>query len=375
MLTAEGCRARLDRFRGWLSDAGLDGALVSDPRDLYWLCGLPLPTADDFPALAWVTTAELVVLCRDGIAPLLVEPAATYPWHVGYTRNLDNSRALAALAAAVLRGRVTPRLGFQAESLPHWLAVEVATALRPDAWHGIDDELLELQRAKEADELALLQRSVACTQAAYAAVQEVIAPGASELAVLGAGATAAVACAGEPVYHNGDYQCGEAGGSARDRRCAAGELYIVDAWTVYRGYWSDLCRTFPVGRPDARQRSAYEHLVEILAEAPERLEPGRRGTEFWAWMDARIREHPALAEVGLGHHAGHGTGLRAHTPPDLNRDREGVLQPGDVVCVEPGAYHSSLRGGVRVENMFLITEQGAVALSDYPLDWPEGQNG
>ncbi|MBI2300226.1 MAG: aminopeptidase P family protein [Armatimonadetes bacterium] len=368
MLTKEGCAGRVERLRGLLAEADLDGCLISDARDLLWLFGLPLPGADDFPALGVVTAdGSARLLCHDGSEPLLPMRVDPYPWHVGYTRNLDNGLALAALAARVLPSRRLAAVGFQAESLPHWLAVELSAALRPDTWYALDLDLLALQRAKDPDELDCLRASIGSSLAAYTAAERVIAAGVNELEVLAAGQRAALLAAGEFVFHNGDYQAASLGGPARNRTCEAGELYIVDAWSVVGGYWSDLCRTYAVGPPSDLQRSVYAHLVGILEEVPGRLKPGVRGTELWAWMDARIREHPHLADAGLIHHAGHGVGLRAHTAPDLNRDREGVLQEGDVVSVEPGAYTDALRAGVRVENTFLITADGCMLLSEHPL--------
>ena len=71
-----------------------------------------------------------------------------------------------------------------------------------------------------------------------------------------------------------------------------------------------------------------------------------------------IREHPPLADQGLVHHGGHASGLRAHEMPDINRDRGGKLEPGNVICVEPGGYFDEARQGVRLENMYLITADG-----------------
>ena len=194
-------------------------------------------------------------------------------------------------------------------------------------------------------------------------------PGANELSVLAAGQRAATEAAGEVVDHGGDYQCGEFGGTARDRKIQSGEMYIIDAHTTYRGYWADLCRSFVVGGEASDiQLSAYEHLAHILEDVPNLVKPGGKATELWRVVDARIREHPVLADTGLIHHAGHGVGLRPHEAPDLNRDREGVFEVGDVFSCEPGAYCEELRVGIRLENTFLITESGVENLSTYPLD-------
>lgn len=341
-----------------------DALVLSDRRDAYWLCGLPLPAPFDLPAVAVVTVAgRLTVVAPEGLQPLLADELRGYPFHLGGTQNPDHVRCVAELARATLGPRPAARLAYCAESLPHRLAA----VLQPDPSLEFDDALAELQRRKDPDELACIRRSIAATLAAYDAVRATIAPGVSELEVLASGQRAAMLAAGEPVFHFGDYQCASPGGSARNRRCQAGELYIVDAWSVVGGYWSDLCRTFAVGEISDLQASVRAHVADILTEVPSRLRPGVRGTDLAAWMDARLREHPHLADVGLRHHAGHGFGLRPHTAPDLNAPREGILEVGDTVSVEPGAYTPELRGGVRIENSFYITESGCELLSCYPL--------
>lgn len=368
MLTAAGCAGRIERVRAALDAAELDGLVLTDRRDLWWLCGLPLPAPFDAPAVAvLVTGGGLTVVAPAGTRPLVAANLHEYPPHVGGTQNPDQLRQAADLARQATAGRRLRRVGFFAEAQRQQLTARLGDSLQPEAWIGFDEPLAELQRPKDPDELACIRRSIAATQAAYAAVRATIAAGVSELEVLAAGQRAAMLSAGAPVFHFGDYQCASPGGTARDRRCAAGELYIVDAWSVVDGYWSDLCRTFPVGAIADLQASVLAHVADILREVPERLRPGLRGTELAAWMDARLREHPHLAEVGLVHHAGHGFGLRAHTAPDLNLPREGVLAVGDTVSVEPGAYTAELCAGVRLENSFRITETGCELLSDFPV--------
>jgi Xaa-Pro dipeptidase len=366
MLTMDGCRVRQERFRRMLEREDVDAAIIFDVRDIYYLTGLLL---ERFPALLYVETEGetwLVSHTMDGEA--LVDHRDTYDAALMATMNPDPVRLLAYAVARKAAGmRPVHRIGWQAESLPKLLADVFATAAPPDEWVAIDDQLLTLQRSKEPDEVDVLREAIACSLAAYDAVSAAIVPGATELDVVEAGHRAATLRAGQTIYHSGDYQSGQLGGFARDRRIEEGELYIVDAWTTYCGYWSDLCRTFPVGEPSALQREVYGLVAAILNDVPSRLQPGMRGTELWNWIDGRLREHPHLREIGLIHHAGHAIGLRGHEMPDLNRDREGILEAGMTVCVEPGAYSPELRGGVRLENTFLITESGAEVLSVYPL--------
>ena len=370
MLTLEGCRNRQQRFRARLSEEGIDAVIISDYRDIYYLTGVLLSAypSFSFPALLYLETdggSWLASTTDEGDAA--VDERVVYDSHVLYTMNPDPMRLLNAAVAQKLRDcRGISRLGWQQEATPKLLADTVADALGGE-WVGIDDLLIAQQMSKDADEVAMLQKAIDINLRAYDRVQEVIAPGVNELDVLAAGQQVALNAAGEVLHHGGDYQCGQLGGLARDRIIEDGELYVIDAQTEYHGYWSDLCRTFAVGDPTDLQASVYDLLKAILEDVPNLVGPGGRGTALWHTIDERIREHSHLSDIGLIHHAGHGVGIRAHEPPDLNRDREGIFEVGTVFSCEPGAYSEALNGGIRLENTFLVTEDGVQNLTDYPL--------
>lgn len=370
MLTIEGCKNRQVRFRKRLAEERLDAAVITDHREIYYLTGAMLSAypAFYFPAFLYVETEGSAWLAAHADAgEAAVDERLVYESHKLYTMNPDPMRELHTLVSKRLKDcKGISRLGWQQEALPKLLADAVAHAVGGD-WMPIDDLLAEQQMRKDPDEVAMLKKAIAINLQVYDRVQEVIAPGVNELDVLAAGQQVALHAAGQVLHHGGDYQCGQLGGPARDRKIEDGELYVIDAQTEYHGYWSDLCRTFAVGAPTDLQASVYEHLKAILEDVPNLVKPGGRGTALWQTIDARIREHPHLSGVGLIHHAGHGVGIRAHEPPDLNRDREGIFEVGHVFSCEPGAYNEALNGGIRIENTFLITETGVENLSVYPL--------
>lgn len=371
MLTLEDCRARQARLRARLAAAGIDAAVVSDPRDITYLTGvLPSGAPLPLPALLYLETegdACLIAPGDEGAAA--VEERLTYEWNKLYTMNPDPLANLAGVLRRRLTGRRgVRRLGWQEEALPRLLAGVVEETARPDAWAAIDTILTDLQQRKDADEIALLRRVNAINLAAYAAAERAIAAGVAELEVLAAAHRAATLTAGEPIHLGGDYRAGAFGGPARSRPIEAGELYIVDSGLCYRGYWSDLARTYAVGEPTDLQHSVYAHVAAVLNEVPDQIKPGGSGSALWRWMDARLREHPHLAGSGLVTHGGHGIGTRAHEAPDINRDRDGIFAAGNVVTCEPGGYSPALRAGIRLENAFLITETGVECLSPHPLD-------
>ena len=373
MLSKEGCTARQMRLIARLSKANIDAAIISHPKEVYYFTGVIIP--EEFPGppvLLWLGAdgVSLLIAHTDQGEPC-VDECVTFEPSVGstVTPNLREVAGGLIVEALQARGLKAGRLGWQGESLPQRLgmAVEQGIGGMPE-WIAIDSVLADMQEVKDPDEIELLRKVVQVDLAAYAAAEEVIAPGVNELEVLAAAQKGAHLAAGEKVFHDGDYQCGEMGGFARDRKIEAGELYVIDAWSVYHNYWADLCRTFAVGEPSEVQQSVFEHIKGFHDQVGEYLRPGKDGSECAIAMDAYIREHPKLADVGLVHHAGHNVGLRAHQMPDLNKERGGKLRIGNVVSVEPGAYIPEVRAGVRLENMYLITEDGLENMSPYPME-------
>ena len=373
MLSDEGCKERQQRFCGRLSELDVEAAILNHPKEIYYFTGVIIP--EEFPGqpvLLWLgADGRSVLVAPSGTDDAYVDECISYTFSIGGTVTPDLRAVISPHIAATLKQQElkADRLGWQSEFLPRLLGLAVEEGLggAPE-WVAVDAVLAAMQEVKDPDEIELLRKAVQVDLAAYAAAEEAIVPGVSELEVLAAAQQAAHLAAGEKVFHDGDYRCGEPGGFARARTIEEGELYVIDAWTVYRNYWADLCRTFAVGTPSEVQQSVYLHLKGFHDRVGEYLRPGADGSECAVAMDAYIREHPKLADVGLVHHAGHNVGLRVHQMPDLNRERGGTLRVGNVVSVEPGAYIPEMRAGVRLENMYLITEDGVENLSPYPME-------
>jgi Xaa-Pro aminopeptidase len=369
MLTTEGCLQRQKRLREKLAAQNIDAAVITHYLEIYYFTGALLNEAH--PGCLYLeTNGTTWLVAASEVDSECVDDCIVYDWAIGFTANQDLTRCACDKVSARLQssGKAS-RIGYQAEFMPKMFADTIDSVFGECEWVALDDTLLDLQKRKDPDEIAVIRKAIQADLAAYDAAQRTIAPGVNELEVLAAGREAACLAAGEKIFHDGDYQCGELGGFARDRKIEAGEIFIIDAWCIYHGYWSDLCRSFSVdGNPTDIQQSVYDHIKAFHDQVPKYLQPGKDGSECWKAIDAHIREHPALADVGLIHHAGHNAGMRAHQLPDLNEERGGTFEVGNVVCVEPGAYIPEMRTGVRLENMYLITEDGLENLSEYPFE-------
>jgi Xaa-Pro aminopeptidase len=147
-----------------------------------------------------------------------------------------------------------------------------------------------------------------------------------------------------------------------DRAIEDGVLVTTDAGCVLEGYCSDCTRTFAVGEISERLREIYALCLEAQLAGLAAVAPGVRGPD----ADAAARdviEAQGLGEA-FGHGLGHGVGLQIHEVPTLRPESTDVLQAGNVVSVEPGIYLPG-EGGVRIEDLVLVTEDGCERLTQF----------
>ena len=150
-----------------------------------------------------------------------------------------------------------------------------------------------------------------------------------------------------------------------DREVEAGELVVVDCGTTVRGYASDCTRTFATGSLPDELKQVYAVCLEAQEAALEGVRAGANGAEVDAIARERIDASPFR---GLfGHGLGHGVGLRIHEAPNLRPESEDVLEPGNVVTVEPGIYMPG-KGGIRIEDLVVVTEGDPEVLTHFSKD-------
>ena len=150
-----------------------------------------------------------------------------------------------------------------------------------------------------------------------------------------------------------------------DQKLKEGENLLVDMGAKYQGYCSDMTRTIYFGEPPEKFREVYEVVLEAQQVGLEELGPGVEG-EYVHEKAAEVIESAGYGER-FGHGLGHGVGLDVHEGPRLSETSDDVLEPGMVVTVEPGIYIPDW-GGIRIEDMVRITEDGYVSFSDSPKE-------
>ena len=154
-------------------------------------------------------------------------------------------------------------------------------------------------------------------------------------------------------------------GRASRHRLPRRGFVVIDFGVILAGYCSDRTRTVHLGKPGGAARRLYEAVQRAQEAALRRLRPGVTAAE----VDRAARE--VLEAAGWGryftHSTGHGVGLEIHEPPRLAAGQKTKLQPGMIVTIEPGAYVPG-EGGVRIEDMALITDRGHEVLAPASKD-------
>jgi Xaa-Pro aminopeptidase len=160
----------------------------------------------------------------------------------------------------------------------------------------------------------------------------------------------------------------------------AGVPVIIDIWPrdERSACFSDMTRTFVAGGEPAADVTAWHDLARTALERVyERLGPGITGRELFdvacevfeeaAEPTQRTKPEGEALRDGFFHSLGHGVGLEVHEEPALGRTGGDPLVPGDVVAIEPGCYRSGY-GGVRLEDLALVTDDGFEVLTDFPYE-------
>jgi Xaa-Pro aminopeptidase len=374
MLTPAGCRTR--RLRLWdLVPNDLDWLLIADPKHLTYLANW-YPSPFEFRSDG---AAALLILGRDGtsilIADNLQEPYAAQAvvdeavapiWYRGRESAPDRGAFLVRNVLDRLSRCSGKSFGIEAAHLPAGVLQGLVDARLVE----ISALLRTLRRRKDADELALLRRSVQAGEAGFAAARQGLEQGMTELDLFLLIQASAQDAIGQQALIYGDFasgpRCELGGGAPTARIINAGELVLLDFSVVVWNYRADFaCTLVCGGEPTPRQVELEAICLKALAAGESLL---RAGTSC-RLIDQTVRA--VLVDLGVGQfhsgHLGHGIGLGHPEAPFIVPASGDELVAGDVVTLEPGVYIPG-ELGMRFERNYGIREEGCEVLTRHALE-------
>lgn len=222
----------------------------------------------------------------------------------------------------------------------------------------------KIRIVKDSQEINTIRAAQKITDTAFSHILELIKPGVSEkdLAIEleycmkknGAQETAF-----DTIFASGP-RSSLPHGAPTDRKLKIGDLITIDFGARYNFYCSDMTRTVLLGKPSEKQLLIYNTVLEAQETAINFIKPGCLGKD----VDKIARDIIRQKGFGdfFGHGLGHGVGVEIHEEPRLSPTGNIKLLPGMVITVEPGIYIEDF-GGVRIEDMVVVTESGCENLT------------
>jgi Xaa-Pro aminopeptidase len=358
-LSGKYCRERQRRFLSKILEKGVETAVVGNSKHVLYLTGYETPP-EQSSAVYLDSNGHCILAAPAAVENLAVDETMIVVPKALSTLYLDHDRRIAEAIRNAIKpagsaigldnSRVTAHLG---RSLDNSADIECA--------------LYSLRRKKDPDELQLLKGAIENTHVCYKRITEILKPGVNEIEVYAEIYRTACRQAGErlPAMGN-DFQCASSGGPPRNRNARAGELYIFDLGPEIGGYFADNCRTFSVDRnPTKIQLEAWNRITEVFTLVEETVAPGASCKSLYFEVKKLL---DGSWPESFRHHLGHGVGLAPHERPNLNPNWDHTFETGDFFTVEPGLYDPKINAGIRLEENYLVTENGVETLTSFPLD-------
>ena len=342
------CRKILDSYR-------LDGILFVSLENIRYLCGF---TGSDG---AFVISPKESYFLTDSRYWTQADEEVKGARIIHYKKKMEGIFSL--LFDLKLR-----EIGFESTFLPfsayQFLTERLANEAR---LLPLEDQLKNLRAVKDAHELTLIRKAIDISSTAFFRITEILKEGVVEREVAlemeslmkrdGADAI------GFDIIIASGKRSALPHGKASGKRIEKGDFILIDFGSGFQGYYSDQTRTVVCGHPSPEQQKIYQIVKEAHDQAIEKVRPGIPIGE----VDGAARDTIRNQGYGeyFGHGTGHGIGLAVHEDPAVNSENKGLLQEGMIFTIEPGIYIPDW-GGVRIEDMVLVTPYGVEVLTHLP---------
>jgi Xaa-Pro aminopeptidase len=321
---------------------------------------------DESAGVLFITDQKLV-LATDSRYELQAKNEAPLYEIYCYREGLDKS------LPEILKSLNTQTLGFESIRLSFFQYQNIQEQLKSDKQQiklvGTENIVEDLRVIKEDPEIEAIKKSLAIAESVFTTFTRRIGPGMTEKEAAwemekGMREAGAEALSFPTIVASGPNSA--LPHAIPGERCIAeGEPVLFDWGAKLNGYCSDISRMLVIGQADENFKKIYSTVLQAQKEAINAIKPGMSSKK----VDEVARKY--IDDRGykgkFGHGLGHGVGIVVHEPPRISPIKDTKLEPGMVFTVEPGIYIPEW-GGVRIENMVVVRENGAEVLNQLGTD-------
>jgi Xaa-Pro aminopeptidase len=361
--TADPIPERLKRLREKMAQTGVMALLVSSQENRRYFSGfLDEDVGISESCGMLLLTETLQAILTDSRYVTQAQREAPSFETVDCRKHVDGKSG-AGYAIKKLVGRISS-ISFEPEYMTVAAVTELSKGFKGSTFAPVPLSLGEFRTVKSQDELDLIKKAVGITEKSLSDLWAELEPGVPEEwlsnfleakfreygaqgpafpSIIAAGPNAAL-----PHAVPGRKKIGK------------NEMVIIDIGARYKGYASDMTRTYVPVKAMGWQKEIYSIVREAQLMALEKIKAGASGCE----VDKAARSYIASKGYGdyFGHALGHGVGLQVHEEPTLSPHSDKPLPAGSLVTVEPGIYIPG-KGGVRLEELVLVAEAGPEILN------------
>lgn len=270
----------------------------------------------------------------------------------------------------ILKKMGAKRVGFESAHLTVSEFESYKDATPDVEWVPTQNLVEDLREVKSVAEIETLRHAIKVTDLAFSRALQSLKPGITEKAFQWALKQALFDIDGREPSFDIIVAAGPASAKPHARPSDApipkGVPIVIDMGALVDGYHGDMTRTIVMGEPDDTYRKIYDIVLRAQQAAIDGIRPGPNGRD----IDALARNLITEAGYGdkFGHGLGHGVGLHIHEMPRFSaRASDAPIQKNMVITVEPGIYLPEW-GGIRIEDVVVVTESGCENLTQTPKD-------
>ncbi|WP_273319431.1 M24 family metallopeptidase [Vallitalea guaymasensis] len=258
-------------------------------------------------------------------------------------------------------------IGFEDETISYKEFITYEKGLKNVKLLPMGDTVEKIRMIKDEEELRCIQKAASIGDLAYEHILKFVKPGVTEKEV----ALEIETCMKKNGAENLSFDTIVASGlnsskphaEPSDKKIEEGDFVTLDFGCIYKGYCSDMTRTFVLGKASEKQKEIYNIVLEAQLKAIEAVKAGCVGKD----IDKIARDIITDKGYGdnFGHGLGHSVGLFIHEEPRFSYSDENVFTENMVVTVEPGIYVPGF-GGVRIEDLVCVTKDGIINFVSSP---------